>query len=86
MAAISYHIPYMNSGLNNICNVDMMLQICETLIWKKKNNFQNSVPFISIEYTTYLQTGFLMYSSDTAALLQQSELLLCLSVRPKPYF
>jgi len=29
----------MKSGLNNINNVDMTLQICDTLIWKKVSKF-----------------------------------------------
>jgi hypothetical protein len=32
VVAISYYIPYMKSGLNNINNVDMMLHFCDTLI------------------------------------------------------
>lgn len=36
--AISYYIPYMKSGLNNINNVDIMLQICGKLLrWRKQS-------------------------------------------------
>jgi hypothetical protein len=69
---MSYYTPYMKNGLNNINNVDMRLQICDTLIWKKRTAFKLLSPFIWLEYVTYLQTGFVFQSNDTAASVQQS--------------